>query len=412
LTSHFKPPEHYPREVEEQVISTAIHDYTQHAALLEKLTPDDFYYKDIAEVYKLIKGMATQGKPIDLTTVWTESGEDKGVLDILVPANSYFMPSYILETTITQMQQYARNNRIMERIKQFIISDHESLLIDLEKVYAESAAEIPKPPVADTVEFVQSLTTNLQDSRIETGFRKMDNILGWLPKRHVSIIAARPSVGKTTFALNIGAKQKRKAKNVMVFSLEMGIEQINERLAAMMSSVPYGVIHSHTADADQLKKITDAMALFDSYPGRFLVYDDVYSIDTIISMIAAERPDIVFVDFVQFVSCSEGDTTNERIGNIMKAFKRAAKTYNCHICALSQLNREADKESKPSMRHLRDSGELEQYADIIIFLHRPGILNTALNPSDTTIIISKNKFGQIGEIKAQFAGAQQRFREE
>jgi replicative DNA helicase len=356
--------------------------------------------------------MARENKPIDVAAVWQESGNDDDIMETAL--NAIAMPTIplIIDDKIERLKDYARYNRIVARVMDFMLADHEAVVMDLEKLVEDCKADVPKVLDQDTAQFVSGLTTPLTNNRIETGFKKLDYTLGWLPKRHVSLIAARPAVGKTTFALNIGTKQKRAGKNVMVFSLEMGIEQINERVAAMMSAVPYGVIHDHRLDESQLHNVTQAMALFDNYKGRFLVLDDVYAVDNIINMIAAERPDIVFVDFVQFIGCNEGRNTNERIGYIMKAFKRAAKAYDCHICILSQLNRQADTDGEPSMRHLRDSGELEQYADIIIFLHRPGILSETVPLSETYIIVAKNKFGKTGRIKATFIGEQQRFREE
>jgi replicative DNA helicase len=386
-------------------------DGARHERLIDMLEPEDMFWGEHVRLVGYAKQIRKRGETVDFPSLYTETGDDEAVLDLLRDAATTRVFIADPDGTVEKIKQMARTRELMQDVFEFVRDVPEEPLASLEKITERAKTKLPRRRAKDSKWFLDAVKTPLYESRIETGFPKLDNVLGWLPKKSVSITAARPSVGKTAHSLNVAVKQKRKGKNVLMISLEMSEEQIMERVASMMSGVNYERINHHVQSDEEQAKMDEGMALFDSYEGRFVVVDDVFSIDKIVSEIARERPDLVIVDFVQFVACNEGNNTNERIGNIMKAFKRAAKAYECHINILSQLNREADKDDEPTMRHLRDSGELEQYADIIMFLHRPGVLKATYQKDDCSVIVAKNKFGRTGKISNKFFGDTQRFKE-
>ncbi|MBQ1777653.1 MAG: DnaB-like helicase C-terminal domain-containing protein [Acidaminococcaceae bacterium] len=238
---------------------------------------------------------------------------------------------------------------------------------------------------------------------IPTGFPELDKLLGGgLAVGTVAAIGARPSVGKTTFSLNIAAANPD--KKVLFFSIEMTARMIYDRLIADKAEVLYTDAISHKVP------LTTAKAVLDKYPSLLLV-DDVSHVESIADRIYSEKPDVVIIDFVQIVTSERRFVDNrQRIDYISQRLKQAVKAVGCCLIILSQLTR-AGKD-KPTMSDLKESGGLEQDSDYVLLLHRPYVqdkTNSEHRPEDTTVICDKNKFGQTGELPFIFEGQYQRF---
>ena len=238
---------------------------------------------------------------------------------------------------------------------------------------------------------------------LSTGFAELDEMLGGgLAAGTVATIGARPSVGKTTFSLNIAAAHPD--KKVLFFSIEMTAHMIYARLIANKAEVYYSETVKHRVPIATVK------AVLNQYPDLLLV-DDVSSVEDIADSICSYKPDLVIIDFVQIVTSDRRFVDNrQRIDYISQRLKQTAKAVGCCLIILSQLTR-AGKD-KPTMSDLKESGGLEQDSDYVFLLHRPYVQDKSsgeYQPEDTTVICDKNKFGSTGELKFIFEGKYQRF---
>lgn len=254
---------------------------------------------------------------------------------------------------------------------------------------------------------------NQKKGSLLTGFGTIDNILGGIRKSTVFIVGARPSTGKTAFALNIAANQlKDPNKKVMFFSLEMSSEMIYERVVASECLIKYEKFSQNTLNEEEAEKVRE-QALRLKAENRFLVVDDVYNVEYICNLIHENKPNLAVVDFMQIVSTTgKFENVRSKIDYISSMFKRVAKSTGCVILVLSQLSRAG--QDAPTMSSLRESGGLEQDGDYIALLHRPYVLNKSdhtITPEHTELLLDKNKFGRTGKIDLHFDLKHQRFSE-
>lgn len=244
-----------------------------------------------------------------------------------------------------------------------------------------------------------------QQVQFSTGFACLDGLLnGGFAAGTLATIGARPSTGKTTFALNI-VSHKPELK-VLFFSLEMTSRMIYDRLVSDIADVEYHLAFRHRLPIETVR------AVVKQYP-QLTIVDNITDVETIVEMIYTQRPELVIVDFVQIITGNRRFVDNrQRIDYISQALKQAAKATGCCIVTLSQITR-AGKD-KPTMSDLKESGGLEQDSDYVLLLHRPYVNDKSdgkNKPGDTTAILDKNKFGDTREIKFDFNGRRQRFTE-
>ena len=240
---------------------------------------------------------------------------------------------------------------------------------------------------------------------VPTGFPVLDETLGGgLMSGTLSSIGARPSTGKTTYAINIAAHNPD--KKVIFFSVEMSSGMIYDRLIADTADIDYALTGRHRISLDTVRAVI----------GRYKnlsVVDDVSKVERITDMIYSEKPEIVIIDFIQIVTSNRKFVDNrQRIDHISQMLKQAAKATGCCIITLSQLTR-AGKD-RPTMSDLKESGGLEQDSDYVILLYRPYVNDKSgseADPKDTTVTLDKNKFGSTREFKYEFDGRHQRFTE-
>ena len=253
---------------------------------------------------------------------------------------------------------------------------------------------------------------NKSKGALKTGFGTIDKTIGGIRKGTVFIIGARPSTGKTTFALNIAANQIGKDKKTMLFSLEMSSEMIYERLMAAKHKIKYDKFSLNSLTDSEIELITkDTDKL--KQDNNFIVIDDVYNAEYICNMITENKPNLAVVDFVQIISTTaKFENPRNKIDYISNLFKRTAKSTGCVILVLSQLSR-AGKEA-PTMSDLKESGGLEQDGDYIALLHRPFVLNKSddnITPEHAELLLDKNKFGRTGKVDLHFDLKHQKFYE-
>lgn len=398
-------------EIERSVIGEILsfESLKEKALLLE---PGDFAYDEHRDICKAMISQAKNGK-YDFVTVAAECGSSyrAEIQNCIQTAIS----EALFEEHFKILKEMASRRRLISRFQALTLEGDVSVS-SLQKMLDDEnskriASDVKEISERNIDAFVAEL--NKRKGTLMTGFGNIDKVTGGIRKSTVFIIGARPSTGKTTFALNIAANQiADPEKKVMFFSLEMSSEMIYERLMAAQNKIEYEKFSRNSLSEDEIKLIAaQSKKLKESE--SFFVIDDVYNVEQICNMISENKPSLAVVDFMQIISAvGKFENVRSRIDYISSLFKRTAKTTGCVIIVLSQLSR-MGKEA-PTMSDLKESGGLEQDGDYIALLHRPYVLNKNENeciPEDTQLLLDKNKFGRTGKIDLWFDLKHQRFYE-
>ncbi|RKW20480.1 hypothetical protein D8B45_07340 [Candidatus Gracilibacteria bacterium] len=320
---------------------------------------------------------------------------------------------YILEIAAMLMtsgrkENYAELKRLTEvrRLEtilkglQMAIDDDQSLDLIYEKIAQFDKQEIQVADMKEVlVEIVAELTGTVTAIYHPTGYTKLDKYLRGFTPGQLNIIAARPSIGKTMVAMNFLLKQTEADKKIALFSLEMTNKEISQRILARNSGMPVDQMNK-PATPEQLERVNTAMIKLEAQLKNLTLIDSVYTLPQITRMIKYLHKksglDLVYIDYLQIFDI-KGDNRNLEIGKITRTLKKLAKDLQISIILLSQLNRslETRADQDPKLSDLRDSGSIEQDADIVLMLGR----DLEYYPETMKVFIRKNRNGSLGEVE-------------
>lgn len=243
-----------------------------------------------------------------------------------------------------------------------------------------------------------------------TGFQDLDILLSGVEKGNLIVIGGRPAMGKTAFMTSILYNLLKSDKKCIVFSLEMSINQYLKRLIAQVGEIDLFSLNNNELLNDrkneEIKTALDIISSFD-----LTVFDDKYKIDEIRNKIETEKPEYVFIDYLQLLETPRKKQRSEAITNIMLDLKQTAKENNCIIFISSQLSRalETRYDKRPMLSDLRESGDIENISDVVLLIYRNEYYKCyaddedyALNKGKAEIIVAKNKMGAIAIIELLF----------
>ena len=420
-------------EAEKAVLGSMMKNQDAVSDVIDILKPHDFYLKEHQELFKVMYEMFSENVAIDMMTTYSAL-KSKKLADIvggmtylsklcdeaIVSSNAKYYATSVLDKS--KMRQLIKE---ADTIKDSAYSNDlppEDILDMAEQRIMEIAHSSQKKNYTDINEVLVENIKEIQEleknkgklSGIETGFKKVDEILGGLQRTDLIILAARPGAGKTAFALNIAEHAAAVGNKVMIFSLEMSDKQLGQRLLAMTANVPMENIRNGNVSLDDWDSISDAQDIFDKAE---LVIDDS-SIITPVEMknkcrrFKAEKGglDLVVIDYLQLMSMGgyRIEQREKEIGAITRAVKIMAKELDCAVVLLSQLNRGPETRAghKPQLADLRDSGSIEQDADIVIFLKRDDYYEDDDEPAKTDpstgltcqVNIAKHRNGATGVV--------------
>ena len=252
-----------------------------------------------------------------------------------------------------------------------------------------------------------------------TGFDELDEMTCGLQPGDLILLAARPSMGKTALGLCLNALRERTDATVFLFSIEMSREQLILRTLSMLSRVELTRLRSSMMDDEEWARLTATMGEFMQEgtfagEGNRLIIDDTSS-QTPSSLRASARryvrlygrPSLIMVDYLQLIRSPDQENRTQEIAEISRALKSLGKELGCPVLALSQLNRQVEQraDKRPNNGDLRDSGALEQDADLIMFIYRDEVYNPGtLDKGVAEIIVSKQRQGPTGTIRVSFDG--------
>ena len=413
-------------EAEQSVIGSMLMDRDAIIAASEIVVADDFYQRQYGIMFDTMVELFNEGKPVDLVTLQDRLKEKDVppevcsldfVRDILatVPTSAN-VRSYA--TIVHEKAVLRRLIRINEEIANNCYSGKDSLeviLADTEKQIfnlLESRASgdfVPIRQVALNVldKIEQATRSKSTVTGLPTGFIDLDYRMSGLQPSDLILIAARPSMGKTAFVLNITDYiAVRRQKTCLIFSLEMSKEQLVNRMLSMESNVDSQKLRTGTLTDADWDAVVEGIGTIGSSK---LVIDDTPGI-SIMELRSKCRKvklehglDLVMIDYLQLMSGSgkNGDNRQQEISEISRSLKAIARELSVPVIALSQLSRacETRTDHRPMLSDLRESGAIEQDADVVMFLYRDDYYNKDTdNPNTAEVIIAKQRNGPIGTV--------------
>ncbi|RMV95175.1 Replicative DNA helicase, partial [Pseudomonas amygdali pv. tabaci] len=255
---------------------------------------------------------------------------------------------------------------------------------------------------------------------LPTGLTDLDELTGGLQPADLIIIAARPSMGKTSLALNLvdAALQKDTQATVQVYSLEMPAEAIIYRLISILGHLNLEKLIRGQLEDEDWPKLAMAVQKINSYGDRLVIDDQADLTPSAIRARARRgarrfgKPVLILIDYLQMMKCPGKENRTNEISEISRSLKALAKEFDCPVVALSQLNRELERRpnKRPINADLRESGALEQDADLILFVYRDEVYNADSEQKGIAeLILSKHRNGALGTVRTAFISQHTRF---
>ena len=419
-------------DAEKAVLGSMLKNQDARADVNAILRAEDFYLKEHQEIFRTMFDMDQKGTGIDITTVYSALKQRKtadmvgGITylsrlmdEAIVPSNARYYAETVADKSkmrqlITEAEAIRDAAYSQEQPAEDILDNAEQRILEIAHKSQRSKYVDVNEVLVENIKQLQILEQNGGDERgIPTGFRDVDRILGGFQKTDLIILAARPGVGKTAWALNAAEYAASIGKKVMIFSLEMATRQLGERLLSMTSSVPLENIHKGNLTMEEWEDISAAQ---ESFYGLDMVIDES-SVITPLEMKNKCRRfkqekgdlDLVVIDYLQLMSMGgyRIEQREKEIAAITRAIKIMAKELDCAVVLLSQLSRGPEQrggDHMPKLSDLRDSGAIEQDADVVIFLKRDDYYSSdeeRANIDESTgltcaVNIAKHRNGPVG----------------
>ncbi|MBQ3640495.1 DnaB-like helicase C-terminal domain-containing protein [bacterium] len=259
-----------------------------------------------------------------------------------------------------------------------------------------------------------------QEPVLKTGFKDLDFILSGIEKNALITVGARPAMGKTSFITTILLNLLEQNKKCLFFSMEMSTEQLIKRLLCQISEVDAHLLNMPeeiSKRKQSVEKITMAIETLSKYD--LTITDGTFNIEKIREEIEQNKPEYVFIDYLQLINVPEKKPRSESFEKIMLDLKHIAKDNNCMIFISSQLSRalECRCDKRPLLSDLRESGAIENISDVVLFIYRDEYYNlendeySIINKGKAEIIAAKNRYGSVGIINLLFRPSIMKFLE-
>lgn len=392
---------------------------------VQTLTIDAFYFKNHQEIYKTIIFMYKNQIPIDILTLTTYL-QDNGLLSkiggvkVLMELINQIPNLLYLEDYIRLVKDKFIRRRLIKLGYETMNSGYitniplEKILNNFEKKLFNLTNEIKSQTLISSAELLNEIFFELKQkslnpalSGLSSGFYNLDLLTQGFQRSELIIIAGRPSMGKTALSLNIALNIVKKAKlPVLFFSLEMSKEQIMYRVLSMETNINQSKLKNGDLDTQDWLKLNKIIKILSKIP--FFVDDSsdlsIQKIRSSLKTILFEQNQIglIIIDYLQLMQNAKSKTENrvQELSQITRSLKIVAREFNLPIVALSQLSRNVENrvDKKPILSDLRESGSIEQDADLVLMLSKTSINKSAI----MEINIAKQRNGPLGTVKLKF----------
>ena len=417
-------------EAEQAVLGSMLIDARCVPEVIDQLRPDDFYVKQNREIYETIYSMFNYSLTIDPVTV-LENMKQNGVYDENT-SRGYLLQLMDTTPTAANVKEYIgilKDKTLLRRvaetageltvlIQQGTETGQDVLEAAEQRIYAirQGRAAQGLTPISQVLLDVYARLEELaaSDSAIpglSTGLTDLDRAISGLNKSDLILLAARPGMGKTSMALNILLEAgKKSGKNVVFFSLEMSREQLALRLISSECFVDNKKLVTGNLGPEDWEKI---MVATESLNRSHILIDDDSTVSVADILAKCRRVDnlgLVIIDYLQLMQSAggrqySGENRQQVVSDISRALKIMAKELDVPVLCLSQLSRanESRSDKRPMLSDLRESGAIEQDADIVMFLYREGYYDKDTpNPNLAECIIAKNRHGETRTVELQW----------
>lgn len=412
----------------------------------ESLTPDSFYRDAHRYIFEAILILFDKGEPVDLVTV-TETLRKSGKLDA-VGGSIYIADLINSVPTAANIDHYSKiveEKYILRRLIESgtnmvadafsdphhiddVLDNAEKMIFDIAMRHSREGFHKIDAVIKNVLDKIDSLYGKNQSiTGVPTGYADLDNMTAGFQNSELIIIAARPSVGKTAFALNIAQDVAIRSKiPVAIFSLEMSKESLAQRMLCAEAEIEQQKLKTATLSDTGWKKLTRALGRLSEAP---IFIDDSASMSSTEIRAKARRLKLerglglIIIDYLQLMRGNKSRVENrvQEISEIARSLKVMARELECPVVALSQLSRAVEQRPDriPRLSDLRESGEIEQTADLVMFIHRDDYYNPQSERGNVAeIIIAKQRNGPVGQIElvfrkeiAKFASKESRYEE-
>ena len=423
-------------EAEQSVLGALLLDPHCIPEVMELIKPEYFHRTQHQDLYAVMVRMFTMGEAIDPITVLENVRKEK-IFETPDEAKVYLarLADVVPSTFQDKVRDYAAIVQEKYYLRSLIAASRDvmdnamdpqaraSELLDLaeQRIYdirqgRQSSSILPISKIlVETYDHLQRISGEDRKDYLglSTGYSDLDHMITGLNKSDFILIAARPAVGKTAFALNIASNvAKQSGKAVAIFSLEMSKEQLAQRLLSSEALVELQKLLTGSLTDDDWVKIARATQTL----AASSIYVDDNALTTVAEIKAKLRRikdlGLVVIDYLQLMTSGRSIQNRvQEVSEITRNLKLMAKELNIPVITLSQLSRsiESRSEHKPMLSDLRESGSIEQDADVVMFLHREALYNEQESVNDAKCIVAKNRHGETGSIDLYWDGQYTRF---
>lgn len=424
-------------EAEQAVIGAIFLEPGQFSTASELLQPDDFYRSSHQRIYQAMLSLSDNGEPIDLVTVTSHLANEKSLEEaggvsylsdiagsVPTAANIRYYSEIVEEKALLRRLIRTATDIVTSGFQkedevEEVLNDAEKNILEVSQRKNTGAFREIKDVLIEVYDNIEHLHNHDADiTGLASGYRDLDHITSGFQPNDLIIIAARPSVGKTAFALNIAQNVAiNTEENVAIFSLEMGAEQLVSRMLSAEGNIDATKIRTGKLEADDWSKLTMAMGSL-SNAGIYIDDSPGIRVSEIRSKCRRLKQEhglgMIVIDYLQLIQGSGNSRENrqQEVSEISRSLKGLARELNVPLIALSQLSRgvESRQDKRPMMSDLRESGSIEQDADIVGFLYRDDYYDQETEKQNIIeIIISKQRNGPVGTVELAFVKEYNKF---
>lgn len=423
----------FNNEAEQSIIGSIFLDNRVMVQLFDKITANDFYQTRHQILYNAIKELHEENKPIDITTVTTilknrNQYLEVGGMEYLIELSEMVPTTANIETYVEIVHEKAVMRKLIDTANQIaqnatngdvvlddLLDEAEKKIMMVARNRSASDFKEISSVVHEVFEKIKSQSEfGNEITGMQTGFARLDGLTLGLQREDLFILAARPAMGKTAFVLNLAKNVAKYNEDpgIAIFSLEMSAEQLVNRLLTSEAQIDSQNLRKGNLGSSELNRLLvacDTLAHYQIYiddsPG--IRVNEVRAKCRKLMQTKNNRLGLIIIDYLQLLSGSEKNGGNrvQEVSEISRTLKEIAREFKVPVVACAQLSRQVEnrEDKKPIMADLRESGSIEQDADIVSFLYRDDYYNKdSARPGQVDVIFAKHRHGPTGEVSLFF----------